>query len=228
MQKFFIALAVFFLTQNFYALEIKDRTITVSTSSEVLVVPEEIEIEITLQEQSGNAYLSKIEELFWEKLEVHQISKNNLSKDNVNVFYYWYYWWKNREAAKKSRKIVLKVSPKTNLLKLMKALDKNWVTEIKILSVSNKKIEQYKKDIQIKAMKAAKEKATYLLESIGEEVGRVVSAVELKSNVPANSTMQIEGRKYTSDSYRKVGGSFLASIPEIRLSYTIKSKFEIK
>lgn len=229
MQKLIIVLTLFFITQSSYALEIKDRTITVSTSSEMLVVPDEIEIQITLQEQSGNAYLSKVQELFWEKLEAHQITKKNLSENNVNVFYYWYYWWKNREASKKSRKIVLKVSPKINLLKLMQALDKNWVTDIQIIAISNKKIEQYKKDIQIKAMKAAKEKATYLLGSIGEEVGRVVSVVEVKSKVPTNSTMQIEGRKYLSESsYSKMGGKILANIPEIRLKYTVKSKFEIK
>jgi len=229
MRKILIILTILFLAPSFYALEIKDRTITVTTSSEMLVVPDEIEIQITLQEQSGNAYLSKIEELFWEKLEANQISKNNLSANNVNVFYYWYYWWKNREASKKSRKIVLKVNPKVNLLKLMKALNKNWVTEIEILSVSNKKIDKYKKDIQIKAMKGAKEKATYLLGSIGEEVGSVVSVVEVKGKVPTNSTMQIEGRKYLSESsYSKMGGRILANIPEIRLKYTVKSKFEIK
>ena len=111
----------------------------------------------------------------------------------------------------------------------MQALDKNWVTDIQIIAISNKKIAQYRIDIQIKAMKAAKEKATYLLGSIGEEVGRVVSVVEVKSKVPTNSTMQIEGRKYLSESsYSKMGGKILANIPEIRLKYTVKSKFEIK
>lgn len=228
MKKIIIAIAITFIGNSIYALEIKDKLITVTTSAEMLVLPDEIELEITLQEQSGNAYLSKIEKMFWEKLGENELAQKDLALNNVNVMYYWYYWWKNREASKKSRKIVLKVNPKANLLKLMKALDKDWVTDIKILSVSNKKIDQYIQEVEIKAMKAAKAKATYLLESVGEQIGGVVSVNEIHGVKPTNATMQIESGKYMSDSYRKVGGSFLASIPEMRLSYTIKSKFEIK
>ncbi len=228
MRKTIIILMAFFLSQSIYALEIKDRTITVTTASEVLIMPDEIEVQITLQEQSGNSYLSKIEQIFWEKLTGHDISKQDVSKDNVNVFYYWYYWWNNREASKKSKKIVLKLNPKTSLLKVMKVLDKDWVTDIKILSVSNKNLDQYKKELQIGVMKEAKEKATYMLESIDEEVGSLVSVVEVKSDAPTNATMQIEGRKYISSSYSKLNRSIYEAIPEIRLRYSIKSKFEIK
>jgi len=228
MKNFFIALTVVFLTQSIYALEIKDRMITVTTSSEMLVVPDEIEIQITLQEQGGNTYISKLEKMFWEKLGEHEVSKKHLEVNNVNVLYYWYYWWKDRESSKKSRIIVLKLNPKINLLKLMKTLDNDWVTDIKILSVSNKNITKYKKEIQIKAMKAAKEKATYLLGSIGEEIGKVVAVCELKGVKQMNSTMQINGGKYFSDSYSKTRQNSLVSIPEIRLQYSVKTKFEIK
>jgi uncharacterized protein YggE len=110
----------------------------------------------------------------------------------------------------------------------MKALNNNWVTDIKILGVSNKKINQYRQEVEVKAMKAAKEKATYLLESIGEEVGVVVSVNEIKGLKLTSNTMHVEGGKYVSASYSKVRGSSFENIPEIRLSYTIQSKFKIK
>ena len=113
-------------------------------------------------------------------------------------------------------------------MKLAKALNHDWVKDIKILSVSNKNIDQHIKDIQLKTMKTAKEKATYLLGSINEEIGRVVSVAELKGSKIVNSTMYIDGGRYSMESYSKVRGGFFESIPEIRLSYAVKSKFEIK
>lgn len=228
MRKIIILIAIIFIGNQLLALEIKDRIIAVTGNAEMLVLPDEIELEITLKEQSGGNYLSKIEEKLWGKLAVQDITQNELSHEHVNVLYYWYYWWKNRKAAKKTRKIVLKLSSKTNFLKLMKALNNDWVTDIKIISVSNRRVEQYKKEIQIKAMKAAKDKATYLLGSINEEVGNVVSVKEIKGQKSINNTLHIESGKYSGEIYSKIGGGFSENIPAIRLSYAVQSKFEIK
>ena len=92
MRKFIIAIVIVFIGNSLQALEIKDRIITVTTSSEMLVIPDEIELEITLQEESGNSYLSKIEATFWGTLGEQEINKKQLALENVNVMYYWYYW----------------------------------------------------------------------------------------------------------------------------------------
>jgi uncharacterized protein YggE len=228
MRKIIIAIAILFIGNNVKALDIKDKIITVSSSSEMFIQPDEIELEITLKEQSGTSYISKIEEAFWKKLGEHEIGKRHLVLENVNVMYYWYYWWKTRDADKKSRKIVLKLDNKTNFLKLVKALNHDWVTDIKIIGVSNKNTDQHIKDIKVKAMKAAKDKATYLLESIGEKVGGVIAVEEVNSNNSSNNNLHIDaGNKYSSESFRKSGGGSFERIPEIRLSYSIKSKFQI-
>ncbi len=216
-----------FVATSISALEIKDRIITVRGSSEIFVVPDEIELEITLEEQ-GNNNLSKIEKTFWEKLEQQEIRKKHIVLTNVNVMYYWYYWWKTRDNSKKTKKIVLKLSQKTDFMKLVRVLNKDWVVDIKIIGVSNRKMEQHIKEVQSKAMKSAKEKATYLLESIDEEIGKVVSVVELAVPETHSGNMHIEVSKGYSYSYRKTGGGYFENIPEIRLRYSVKTKFEIK
>ena len=229
MRKLIIAIAIIFIGNSLQALEIEDRKITVTASAEIFVMPDQIELEITLQEESGNNYLSKIEKGFWEKLGEQEINKKHLVLENVNVMYYWYYWWKTREATKKSKKIVLKLNKETNFIKLAKALNHDWVKDIKIVSVSNKNIDQHIKEVQLLSMKSAKEKATYLLESIDEEIGKVISVKELNIPKTANTTMHFQGNnKYSTESYRKAGGGSFESIPEIRLSYAVKSTFEIK
>ncbi|PCJ01477.1 MAG: hypothetical protein COB15_00720 [Flavobacteriales bacterium] len=222
MKKLISVIVIIFITNNLSALEIKDSTITVSATAEMFVVPDEIELEITLEEQ-GNERIADLEKTFWQALGIHEINKKQLSYYNLNVMYYWYYWWNSRKASKKSKKIVLKLNQKTNFLKLVKSLNKDWVVDIKIVGISNKNIERYKKEVEIKAMKSAKEKASYLLESIDEKIGRVISVVEL--DVTKNHTtnnMQIETRGYLKSSYRS-----FESIPEIRLKYSVKTKFQI-
>ncbi len=229
MKKYLSALAIILLATTTQAFEIKDKLITVTSNATLLVIPDEIELEITLEEPNGNSYIEKVEEAFWTTLEAHKVAKSHLVKENVNVMYYWYYWWKTRDSQKKSKKIVLKLSAKTNFLRLVKALDKDWVKDVKIIGISNKNMDQHVKYVQIKAMKKAKSKATYLLSSVGEEIGGVVSVVELKTakNNP-NHAMQIENVKYSSGSYRKIGGSHFENIPELSLTYTVKSQFKIK
>ena len=213
MKKLISVIVIIFITNNLSALEIKDSTITVSATAEMFVVPDEIELEITLEEQ-GNERIADLEKTFWQALGIHEINKKQLSYYNLNVMYYWYYWWNSRKASKKSKKIVLKLNQKTNFLKLVKSLNKDWVVDIKIVGISNKNIERYKKEVEIKAMKSAKEKASYLLESIDEKIGRVISVVEL--DITKNHTtnnMQFETRGYLKSSYRS-----FESIPKIILN----------
>ncbi len=229
MRKILIAISIIFIATNLSAMEIKERVITVVGTSEMLVVPDEIEIEITLEEQGGNNNLSKIEQMLWEKLVGQEIGKKQIVLNNINVMYYWYYWWKSRNASKKSKKIVIKLDSKTDFMKLVKNLNHDWVTDIKIIGVYNKNIEQHIKEVQSKAMRSAKEKAQYLLESIDEEIGKVVSVVELETSQLHSNNMHVESSdKNYSYSYRKTASGGYESIPEIRLFYSVKTKFEIK
>ena len=83
--------------------------------------------------------------------------------------------------------------------------------------------------MKIEAIKAAKEKATYLLESIGEQIGGVLSIEEIpeatnywynQSNMVSNSNISMNNG---GNNAHGVG-----NVPMIKLRYEIKAKFEIK
>ena len=73
-------------------------------------------------------------------------------------------------------------------------------------------------------MKAAKKKAGYLLESVNEELGSVISVIELDENIPIWRPENILGNSIISSN----DGDINQSMRKIKLKYEIKVRFEIK
>jgi uncharacterized protein YggE len=93
-----------------------------------------------------------------------------------------------------------------------------------IKELKNKNMTEYRKQVKIEALKAAKVKAAYLLESLGKQVGDVISITELterndfggSQNALSNVVMA------TPD----ISG--IENIKKIKLRYEMRVKFEIK
>lgn len=51
--------------------------------------------------------------------------------------------------------------------------------DVNLSELKNKNIREYRKQTKIEAIKAAKEKAVYLLESVGNTTGQLIQVVEL-------------------------------------------------
>lgn len=120
----------------------------------------------------------------------------------------------------------MKLDNQTNLLQLLDDLNQSWVSDIRVVKSSNKDIQKYRKDIKIQALKAAKEKAEYLLESIGEKLGEVISIVEepeynnyWRNNEYSNVSMGISSQTNNSE---------LQNVAKIKLRCEIKATFKIK
>ncbi len=236
MKKTAIIIVVFFASLSANAIEVSqpiNRIITVTGSAEMVIPPDEIELEITLTERGSWSTLSKIEKAFMDLLEGNNVSKENIIFNSANASFYWYYWWYHRNDSRKSKKYVLKLSTNTDFMKLVKSLDKEYVTSIRIKKTSNKNLQQFRKDVKIEAIKAAKSKAKYLLEAVDQEVGELMQVDELNV-VDNNSVSGYWNQNKTSSisnmmmSYSKTRGTYIENVPEIRLRYEIKTKFEIK
>lgn len=236
MKKLSLIIAVLSLTLNVNAIEIEEkieRIITVTGSAEMIVPPDEIELEITLTEQGGGNTLTKIEKAFWSVLLGHDISTKNAVLGNVNTSFYWYYWWYHRNDSRKSKKILLKLDAKTNFMKLVKDLDKDYISSIRITKTSNKEISELRQKVKIEAIKAAKRKAKYLLEAVDSEIGRLVQVDEItvEDNNSSSWYWQPQQEVYSNSvmSYGKSSrsGTYMENVPEIKLRYQIRTKFEI-
>jgi len=201
------------------------RYITVTGSAEVSVQPDEIELDITLTEYGDDPFkneMNGIENQFFAILKKHNIPREKVIFDDTN--YYWYYWWRYRNDSYKVKKYSLKLDKSTDFLALVKDLNIKGVAKVEIGSTSNAQLQELRKEVKIMAVQAAKDKATYLLESIGEKPGRVLSIEEVDSYGYGNYSLsqQSNAIAHTSSS-----GEEIENLAMIKLRFEIKAKFEI-
>ena len=214
-----------------------NRFVTVTGSAEMNVAPDQITLEIVLKEYGdedqskrpivikNKTEMGKIETRFFEVIE-----KNNIAKSKVTYSdnsYYWYYWWSSRHAGLMQKRYSLTLDSDTDFLALMQDLDFEGVQSIRISNSTNAKLQDMRKEVKIQAVKAAKEKASYLLESIGEQVGSVIQIMEVnndsqyrwRTNQSMLSNVAINVQPSEGD---------LSNIARIELRYEITASFEIK
>lgn len=221
------------------------RFIEVSGSAEMNLQPDEIELEVILQEydRSGRKIkLDNINDSFYAVLRKNKMKAEDLEFINNANYYYWWYWWSYRNEYYQTKTITLKLSSQTNILKLVEDLNTKWVQSIRIAKSTHSKLQEYRKQVKAEAAKAAKEKATYLLESLGEELDNVLSVEEVpettnnnnpynyywwynqgSSNLLSNSNVSVNQNQGSSS--RSSGIEHVASI---KLRYEIKVKFAIR
>jgi uncharacterized protein len=232
MEKLSIRISIILLilfSINSYSQNFDTRKyIEVTGSAEMSIQPDEIELEIILVEydkEGKKINLDKVNSDFNDVLIKNGIDIKTLTL--ISSSNYWWYWWSNRKESYQTKTINLKLNKETNFLKLVEDLNKKWVQNISIAKSTNKEIYKFRKEVKIEAIKAAKEKASYLLESVGEQIGGVISIQEIpeennywynRNNMLSNSNISVSSRN--SDAVENVA--------EIKLRYEIKVKFEIK
>ncbi|MDF1673304.1 MAG: SIMPL domain-containing protein [Vicingaceae bacterium] len=236
MKKLTLIVACAFAILNVNAIEISEplhRVINVTGSAEMIVPPDEIELEITMTEYGGGSTIAKIETALMKLLLGNDVPKEQVVFNGTFTSFYWYYWWHHRNDSRKSKKLIVTLDAKTDFMKLVRDLDKEYISHIRIAKTSNNDIQKLRRDVKIEAIKAAKAKAKYLLEAVDEEVGRLITVDEL-SELNHNqhsfwnhgNTNQVMSNSVMS--YSKSRGGYMENVPEIKLRYEIKTQFEIK
>lgn len=235
---------VAFLSTNCNSQIQEKKFIEVTGSAEISLQPNEIVLEIILTEYNGNSKKFKLDDVeseFYEILENNKIDTKNLVLENTNNQWYWHWYWYERSSTYRTKTITIKLNKDTNFLKLSEDLKVKWLQSMRVTKTSHSDVQRIRKEIKKEAMRAAKEKATYMLESIGEEIGGLLSVEELPENVPQlnqnpywyynqNRAIQnVTSNSYVSES--SVGADTDSSVKnanEIKLRFEVKAKFEIK
>lgn len=204
------------------------RFIKVTGSAEVNVSPDQIELEIRLVEYDKakkTQRLNTIEKDFFSILSKHGIGKENIKLANAS--FYWYYWWSNRRNTYKEKVFRVTLDSETDFLALVKALDIQGVRSLQIANTSNKELQKLRKEVKIAAIKAAKEKANYLLESIDEKLGRVITVEEVPNNTSNRYWRGGDLSRSNTIVLSEDNGGAVDNVATIKLRYEVKVKFEI-
>lgn len=204
--------------------------IEVTGTAEKEVIPDEIYIAIILKEKTTNKIkvtIEEQEEKLKSAIKSQGIDLANLSLSDANADYIKVRWQQKDLWPKKY--YTLKVSDAVTVGKVFQELEKLEVSDMDISKVSYSKLAELKKEIRVMAMKAAKEKADYLLSAIGEQTGKplVVTENEMPSrNLASNIRNPSSETEY--DSVKIKSNDSEIQFQKIKIQASIYVKFSIK
>jgi uncharacterized protein len=245
-----IILAIVFLTiltisfgQNNQVLN--PKTITVTGSAELDIVPDEIYAMIEIREfkkkGENKTELDKLKTEFLEKCKSLGILDTDItvaSYEGSNLGYW--YWKKRRKDPDLYASIVYEV--KFTTAKKMDALidivDDEATVNFYVSRATHSKIIEFRKQLKIQAIKAAKDKAIYLAEAINEKVADAITIKEPRetdSDDVLNNNYSKSKFEAVSNTYyeKKTGGisnpnGNSINFKKIKLRYEVDVVFGIK
>ena len=207
------------------------KKIEVIGSAESEVTPDIIYIGLSLKEyfrDNNNKKKVEIEEL--ERQLQAAIIKAGIPQENftINNISSYNYWWEKKKSpeflARKQYRI--KVSDLSKFDAIMSAVDPQGIEYSNIDGYDYSKIEQLKKDLKIEALKAAREKATYLVTAIGGTLGGPMEIYEINNEYypqPYRANVMMK-----SESMDASAPAPDIDFKKIKLNYQMRTVFEIK
>ena len=160
------------------------RTITVTGSAEEEVIPDEIYVNVDLKEYEkkgqGKIALDVIRRDFLNSARAVGIPDSLVTiaaYDGINGNP----WWqrkRKKEELYASITYQVKLKNSRTLDELVARLDDNATQNFYISRVDHSRLAEYRKQLKIKAVQAAKDKAQYLAQGIGEQIGVAVTINE--------------------------------------------------
>ena len=210
------------------------KKIEVTGSAEQEVLPDEIFVTVSLREyfkekdNKNKVDIMVLEKQLQKAVEESGIPKENFTIGAINGYREW--WGKKKPTTfLESKSYILKVLNLYKIDGIISKVDEKGIAFTNIDRYEFSKIEQLRKEIKIKALQAAKEKAKFLLESIGEQMGEALDIIEIDQSYspqPVYSNMMMRSAKMdiSDDSMPKS----TVDVQKIKVRYEMKAIFKIK
>lgn len=203
--------------------------------AEKKIVPDEIYLLITIKERESGRDRITIEQQ--EKDLRQALNELNIPLELLTVADakadYIRVKWTKKDVISQSE-YELKLSTAQQVADVFEKLDEMKIDNAYISKVSHSKIKEYRKEVEIEAIKNAKSKADYLLAAIGQQTGTALVINERSSNsendyingIQVRGTRVLSGIMYGAPSQDKLKGTI--AFRKIKLETAIYVKFEIK
>jgi uncharacterized protein YggE len=202
------------------------RKIEVTGIAEQEVTPDIINVTISLQEYMDGkkkVTIDQLESQLETAVKDAGIPKEDFTVNNISA-------WNNAWQKKKNpdflagKQYGLRLHDLNKINQVLNAVDPKGIQSTNIASYDYSKMTELKRDLKIQALLAAKDKATYLLNSVNEKLGRPIDITETdNSNYPvaqgyfANKVMASTFTPNDSD----------IDFKKIKLSFQVQAVFEI-
>jgi uncharacterized protein YggE len=160
------------------------KTISVSGSAEMEIIPDEIYVNVELSEYQKKGDPKKdietIKTNFLESCKAAGIPDSVISIVSYSGNNNYYFIRKRKKNTDLFANITYQVKFKSSKLMddLVEKLDDNATQNFLIVSVSHSRMTEFRRQLKIKAIQAAKDKGIYLTDAVGEKLGEAITINE--------------------------------------------------
>ena len=229
---FLLAFALFAWNILANAQESDERYIEVTGSSEIEVVPDEIHFLIQIKEYWEEEYTgkSKKEEDFRTKVPLTVIEKDlrkslrkiGISDEAIRTQEVGDYWRQRGKEFLIGKQLDIRLTNFEQLNSIIRSVNTCGIESMRIGELKHKDLPMYRKQGKIEALKAAREKASYLVEAMGQQLGEIIRIIEPADNnisryIPFQAQSNVSMGTAATEQYRI-----------IKLRYEMTARFAIK
>jgi uncharacterized protein len=216
------------------------NTIRVEGTAQIEVVPDEIYVNLILAEHlkdKKKITLEEIEKRTMNYLKQMNIEQSAIQMENIDARILAA---RRKQSAEEllTKTIQVKFSTTKQVEKILSDIDSLWIKNGFVARYSHSKMEEFKIQIKKDAIKAAKNKADYLMQEIGQKAGKAVYVHENSGLVSVyDESRPFRGNNfaYQSNSYYAGGSAgefeddgFDFGQKKIKLNYSIVAYFSIE
>jgi uncharacterized protein YggE len=207
------------------------RYIEVRGSAETEVEPDEMMLNIGIQEyweeefekkKEPKDYRTKVPLDEIEDSVIKSLRKAGIAKEDVRVGSIGNYWREQGKEFLFSKQLQVKITDFAKVNQLISLLDSKGIRNMNIGGFSHSDMDSIRKKIKSDALKNAREKASWMLQSLEEELGEVLYISEISDGfvVPFRS----ESRMLAADA----ANESIDQVQKITVSYQVNVRFRIK
>mgnify|MGYP001317525155 FL=1 len=208
------------------------RYIEVTGSSETEIIPDEIHFMITIKEYWQEEFEKKSKpEDYQTKVPVNEIEHNLMSAlkqagiapSDIQTKEVGDYWRERGKDILISKTFDIKLQNPDQINRIIQTVNTKGIQSMNIGELKNKDLQEYRKQGKIEALKAARQKADYLVAAMGQKLGNVLRIVEPEERSFSYFQPQSAMSNVAIPSYDSNPENFRT----IKLRYQMTARFEI-
>lgn len=228
-------------TETTREINAKERTITVTGAADAKLCPDEMTLTIQISEyykeqfQPGKQVkdyktlvkLEEIEKNLMELLRRNGIADSMVTFSFVNTSWQWYYYEQEKKPVKFEKTISVKLTDHNKAVAIIRDIDTKGISYLSLGDFHSSKEQEMRRELKAEALKAAKEKAEYMLSKVDRKIGDIVTIRELDDESPYWSWRGPAQTSLSNASY-EYDGAQPAGPQEILMRYEVEAEFEIQ
>ena len=208
------------------------RYIEVTGSSETEIIPDEIHFMITIKEYWQEEFEKKSKpEDYQTKVPVNEIEHHLMSAlmqariapSDIQTKEVGDYWRERGKDFLISKTFDIKLQNPDQINRIIQTVNTKGIQSMNIGELKNKDLQEYRKQGKIEALKAARQKADYLVAAMGQKLGNVLRIVEPEERSFSYFQPQSAMSNVAIPSYDSNPENFRT----IKLRYQMTARFEI-